>query len=81
MPEGFSTSRANDTWTRAYILGVVIALYFIVATIWLPSFVLKLSVVASAPAIIRDLIGAGVWSVFVAAGLIGLRMAQRAGLI
>jgi len=66
------------TWTRAYGLGIGIALYFIVATIWLPSFVLRMSVVASAPSTLRDIIGAGVWFVFLAVGLIALRLAQRA---
>jgi hypothetical protein len=69
------------TWTRAYALGVVIALYFIVATVWLPSFVLKIGFVASAPAALRDLIGAGVWAAFLAGGLFALRRAQRSGLI
>jgi len=81
MPEGSSTSRSNDTWTRAFFMAIAIALYFIIATIWLPSFVLKLSVVASAPAIIRDLVGSGAWFTFLAAGLFGLRRAQRSGLI
>ena len=66
------------TWTRAYGIGIGIALYFIVATIWLPSFVLRMSIVASAPSVLRDLIGAGVWSVFLAIGLVALRLAQRA---
>ena len=81
MPEGSSTLRSNDTWTRAYVMGAAIALYFIVATIWLPSFVLKLSFVASAPAIIRDIVGSGAWFTFLAAGLFALRWAQRSGLI
>ena len=65
------------TWTRAYVLGIGIAVYFLVATVWLPSFVLKLSFVASAPSVVRDLVGAGVWFLFLAAGLVGLRLAQR----
>ena len=69
------------TWTRAYGLGIGITLYFVIATIWLPSFVLKLGFVAGAPAILRDTIGAGVWFVFLAVGLLGLRLAQRRGLI
>jgi hypothetical protein len=75
MPD--STTPAT-TWTRAYLIGIAIALYFIVATIWLPSFVLKLGFVAGAPSVLRDLIGAGVWFVFLAAGLFTLRWAQRA---
>ncbi len=49
MSEGFDGVRLVQTWVRAYAIGVGIALYFIVATIWLPSFVLRLSFVASAP--------------------------------
>jgi hypothetical protein len=76
MPD--STAPETTTWTRAYVIGIGITLYFIVATIWLPSFVLKLGFVASSPAILRDLIGAGVWFVFLAVGLFALRWAQRA---
>ena len=81
MSEGFNDVRLVQTWVRAYAIGLAITLYFIVATIWLPSFVLKLSFVASAPPIIRDLAGAGVWFVFLAAGLFALRRAQHSGLI
>ena len=81
MPEGFSSTPQVQTWARAYVIGVVITLYFIVATIWLPSFVLKLSFVASAPAIIRDIVGSGAWFAFLAAGLFALRRAQHSGLI
>ena len=81
MSEGFNDVRLVQTWVRAYAIGLAITLYFIVATIWLPSFVLKLSFVASAPPIIRDLAGTGVWFVFLAAGLFSLRRAQHSGLI
>ncbi len=52
-----------------------------VATVWLPSWVLGLRVLSDVPNLVRDLIGAGVWAVFVGAGVIGLRLGQRAGLI
>jgi hypothetical protein len=77
MPES-TTQKSPITWTRAYVLGLAIALYFLVATVWLPSFVLRLGFVAAAPSILRDLIGAGVWFVFLAVGLVALRLAQRA---
>lgn len=80
MPDA-SAPASGTTWTRAYVAGLAIALYFVVATVWLPSFVLRLSFVASAPALVRDLVGSGVWFVFLAAGLLGLRLAQRARLI
>ena len=80
MPDGSDTGGVM-TWTRAYGLGIGITLYFVIATIWLPSYVLKLGFVAGAPAVIRDTIGAGVWFVFLAVGFVGLRLAQRRGLI
>ena len=80
MPD-VNAAGTSITWTRAYVLGIGIALYFMVATVWLPSFVLRLPIVASADSMMRDLIGSGVWIVFLLAGLVGLRLAQRARLI
>jgi len=80
MPDVKAT-KTPITWTRAYALGIGIALYFMVATVWLPSFVLRLPIVASADSMLRDLIGSGVWVVFLVAGLVVLRLAQRARLI
>lgn len=62
-------------------MALVIAVYFIAATVWLPSWVLRLSPVAGADPILRDLIGSGVWFVFLVLGLWGLWRGQRAGII
>jgi hypothetical protein len=81
MQEDRTEGAARTSWVRAYLIGLVIALYFIVMTVWLPSYVLKLGPVAGADPIVRDLIGSGVWFVFFALGLWALWRAQRARLI
>lgn len=73
--------RGDRSWTGAYVIALTIVAYFIVATVWLPSWVLKLGPVAGLPDAARDLVGAGVWAVSVAAGIAGLRWGQRAGLL
>jgi hypothetical protein len=73
--------RGARSWSGSYVIALGIVAYFVVATVWLPSWVLGLRVLADVPSLVRDLIGAGVWAVFVGAGVIGLRIGQRAGLI
>jgi hypothetical protein len=73
--------RGERTWSGAYLGALAIVGYFIVATVWLPSWVLGLRLLTDLPDLVRDLIGAGVWAVFVGAGVVGLRLGQRIGLI
>ncbi len=74
-----------QTWLKA---GVIV-LYFIIATVFIPSRVVESGALASPPSvwgdlissdlweIIRSLIGAGVWVVALAFGMWGLRRVQR----
>ena len=71
----------DRTWSGAYAVALAIVVYFIVATVWLPSWVLGLGLLADLPNLVRDLLGAGVWAVFLGVGIVGLRWGQRAGLI
>jgi Co/Zn/Cd efflux system component len=73
--------RGDRSWSGSYVIALAIVAYFVVATVWLPSWVLGLSLLADAPNMVRDLIGSGVWALFVAAGVFGLRLGQRSGLI
>jgi hypothetical protein len=78
MSEDPTTETPTMTWVRAYLIGLLIAAYFIGATVWLPSYVLRMDMVASAEPLLRDLIGSGVWFVATAGGLGALWWAQRA---
>jgi len=67
------------TWINASLRGVAIVVYFVFTLVWLPDFALDL--VKSASWFIQDTVVVGVWAVGLGAGLLGLRMAQRRGLI
>lgn len=64
-------------WARA--VGIVV--FFTFATVWLPSYVLRHAWLAPLPDLARDLIGAGLWTVMLVAGLWALRWAQRSARI
>jgi hypothetical protein len=69
------------TWANAIGRGTLIVAYFIVATVWLPDFVLNLGVFAEASEITRDVVVSVVWGGALFAGMFLLRRAQRRGLI
>jgi hypothetical protein len=69
------------SWATASIKGVLVFLYFVVATVYVPDLVLGLGFVADSSAFVRDLVALGVWGIFFATGLWMLRVAQRRGLI
>lgn len=65
------------SWLVAAGKALAIFIYFVLFTLWLPSWLLRLSPVAGAPAPVRELIGSGVWLVFFVAGMWALRRLQR----
>jgi hypothetical protein len=69
------------TWTTASMRAVAIVLYFIIATVWLPDFVLSLGFVESASEFLSDLVVTAVWAVALGGGIVALRIAQQRGLI
>lgn len=69
------------TWTIASIRAAAIVLYFVIATVWLPDFVLGLGFIASSSRFIGDLVVSVVWGGALVGGLWGLRIAQRRGMI
>ena len=73
------TRPENDefSWGSAWIRAGVIFAYFALATVWLPSAIIEFGPVARAPRIVQDLLGSGTWVVALAAGVIGLRYAQK----
>ena len=74
------TPRQKD-WAEAGLAGLAIVAYFALATVWLPSWVLRLPAVAQASRSVSDLVGTMVWVVFLLLGMWGLRLAQRRGWI
>jgi len=68
------------TWMNATVRALVIVFYFVVATVWLPDFVLR-GPLADSPSLVRDGIVLAVWTVALAGGIYGLRRFQRQGVI
>ena len=69
--------RHRFDWPRAWLKAVVIFLFFVLATVVVPSFVMQWGPVSRAPRIVQDLIGSGIWIVALGAGLYALWRGQR----
>jgi len=69
--------RRTLSWPDGWLKSVVIVVYFIVFTVFLPSFVLQMSTVAALSRPAQELVGSAVWAVGLGAGLVGLWYAQR----
>ncbi len=81
------------TTVQTWLKSAAIVLYFIIATVAIPSMVLESSLLASPPSVyddlistelwdvIRSLIGSGVWLLAVGLGFWGLRRVQRSRVI
>ena len=69
------------TWMNAYLRGLLIFAYFVVATVIIPNIVVRLDVITGASSVVQDLVVLGVWGAGLVAGLYLLRRFQRTGLI
>ena len=69
------------TWINASVRALAIVVYFVVFTVWLPDFVLGLGFVAEGSDLVRDVVVSLVWGAALVAGMTGLRLAQRRGLV
>ncbi len=69
------------SWINAYVRGLLIVAYFVVATVIVPNMVLQLEAVVSASDVARDLLVLAVWGTGLVAGLWLLRRLQRRGAI
>lgn len=69
------------TWKIASLKGLAIVLYFVIATVWLPDFVLRLGFVQTASDLLSDLVVLAVWGAALLGGMWALRIGQRKGLI
>jgi hypothetical protein len=74
-------NREQISQGRAVLSAIAIFLYFAIFTAWIPSIVLRSSLLASAPAEVSDLVMLAIWGGFFGAGLYGLRWSQERGLI
>lgn len=69
------------SWIDAGIRSLAIVAYFLVATVWLPNFLLGLGSVSRADPVVQDVVAAGSWLIGLGFGLWLLRAAQRRGAI
>ena len=68
-------------WTRGWGIGFAIFAYVLIATVWLPDFVLSLGPIASGSALVRDVVVLAVWGGALGAGMWVLRRAQERGML
>ena len=66
---------------RAALSAIAIVLYFAVTTFWLPSALLRSSILTGAERNVSDLVALAVWAVGFGFGMWGLRQAQQRGWI
>ncbi len=69
------------SWINAYLRGLLIVAYFVVATVIVPNAVLRFDSVLSASNLVRDLLVLAVWVAGFVVGLWLLRFLQRKGAI
>ncbi len=69
--------RHRFDWPRAWLKAAVIFLFFVIATVVVPSVIMQWGPVTRAPRIVQDLIGSGIWVVALGVGLYGLWRGQR----
>lgn len=69
------------SWITAGWKGALVVVYLVIATVWLPDFVLGLGAVADLSRALRDLIVLVIWGAALGAGFYMLRRGQRQGII
>ena len=78
-PDSMNCDRISQV--RAALSAIVIFLYFVIFTAWLPSMLLRSSMLSTASRAVADGIIIVVWVGFFGIGVLGLRWAQDRGLI
>lgn len=73
--------RVSISQGRAMLSAVGIVLYFAVTTVWLPSKLLRSSLLAGASTNVSDLVAVAVWGIGFGFGIWALRRAQDRGWI
>ncbi len=70
-------TREGISWGTAYLRAGLIFLYFVLATAWLPSWIVSWNAVAGASRWVSDLVGSAAWLVPLAVGFAALRWLQK----
>jgi len=68
-------------WLNAYLRGFLIFVYFLVATVIVPNYVLKMDAMGRASAVVQDLVILAIWGAALVAGIFMLRRFQAKGII
>jgi mono/diheme cytochrome c family protein len=71
------TDRISLPWLDAWLRTGIIVVYFVVATVFVPSFVLQTETVGRLDRPVQDVIGSALWLGGLAVGLLGLWAAHR----
>jgi len=74
-------SRERISHGRAFLSGAAIFLYFVIFTAWFPSYLIRSSLLASAPKNVADGVIGVIWGGFLVLGVGFLRWAQDRELI
>lgn len=69
------------SWINATLRGVGVFAYFVIATVWLPDFIIKLDSIAGASSAVRDVVVLAVWGGGFLGGMWLLWYGQRKGLV
>ena len=69
------------SWINAYLRGLLIVAFFVLATVLVPNYVIKLGSVADAARWLRDSIVLVIWGGGLVVGMWLLRMAQKRGVV
>ncbi len=69
------------SWLAGSARSIVIFAYFVVFTVWMPSWLIQLGQVATLSSSIKDLIAVAAWGGFLTFGIVALRSAQKRGWI
>ncbi|MEE9297543.1 MAG: hypothetical protein V3V29_00715 [Acidimicrobiia bacterium] len=69
------------SWINAYVRGLLIVAYFVLATVIVPNVVLQLDALVGASDAVRDVVVLAVWGAGLVVGLWVLRRLQARGVI
>ena len=69
------------TWLNAYLRGVAVFAYFLVATVIVPNIVLRLDAIGNASTVVQDLVVLAIWGAGFVVGVVLLRRFQTRGIV
>lgn len=69
------------SWRSGSARSILIFAYFVVFTVWVPSWLIEVEQVAKLNSLIKDFIAVASWGGFLVFGILALRSAQKRGWI